>query len=244
MTSTVWHCIQCGAPKTQPHSLGRVFLIRHGQTDANKAKRIAGYTNEPLNAEGLVQAQTTATILKDKHVDVILSSDLLRARQTAEIIAKEIGAPIIFEEKFRERNYGALEGMHEPEWKLVAPTLRTDYTFRPEGGENFADLEHRIREAFFAHREQHANKVVALVAHRGTLRMIFKILRGWTHDQAMAYLGAPNGMPFEMEVGEPCEACGNDLYEDPKALAELIAQREREGALFDKTAQSSSSTHE
>jgi broad specificity phosphatase PhoE len=182
--------------------------------------------------------------LKDRHIDVIVSSDLLRARQTAEIISKEIGVPIIFEEKFRERNYGVLEGLHEPEWKVIAPTLRTDYNFRPENGENFDDLEHRIREAFFSHRERHANKVIALVAHRGTLRMIFKILRNWNPDQYLADLGAPNGMPFEMEVGEPCATCGSDLYEDPRALEEMMAQRKLEGALIDAAAKSSTPNHE
>lgn len=72
----------------------RIGLIRHGSTAWNKEGRIQGHTDNPLDEEGLQQAEAIAERLSGEHWDYIYSSDLLRARQTAEVIAAKLGLQV------------------------------------------------------------------------------------------------------------------------------------------------------
>lgn len=90
-------------------------LIRHGQTDWNKKFLIQGRENNPLNEEGIIQAHITANLLlnNDSNWDVIISSPLIRAVQTAEIIKDKLNlkSPIIINNNVIEREFGAAEGL-------------------------------------------------------------------------------------------------------------------------------------
>jgi broad specificity phosphatase PhoE len=219
------YCVRCGTPKADSESKGRLFLIRHGQTDGNKEGRVAGHTDIPLNAEGVAQAEKAAELLKDKKIDVIVSSDLLRARMTAEAIAKTTGAEIIYDSNLRERNWGKAEGLLRDEWKALYPTGLTDYFFRFPDGESYEDLEKRAHVALELHRNNHANKNIVIVAHGGTIRVVLKLIRDLSPTQATEHPGIPNAYPLELEIGEPCAKCGSDLYEDPKVLEEFLSHR-------------------
>ena len=84
-----------------------LYLVRHGKTEYNTVKRYTGSTNVPLSEEGVAQAHKTAEMLKNIPFDVIVSSPLLRAKTTAEIIAEyHPDIPIIFNDGFRERSFG------------------------------------------------------------------------------------------------------------------------------------------
>ena len=91
-----------------------VCIVRHGETAWNKFHLIQGLTDNPLNATGRKQARKVAEYLlqKDPNWDLIVSSSLLRAQETARIIASKINyhQEIIIDERFRERNFGSLEG--------------------------------------------------------------------------------------------------------------------------------------
>jgi probable phosphoglycerate mutase len=95
-------------------------LIRHGETDWNRARRIQGATDIPLNDTGRAQARDAAAALRSRAADhpvTVVSSDLSRARETAEIIAAELGvaAPRLYPE-LRERSYGEAEGIDSAEF--------------------------------------------------------------------------------------------------------------------------------
>src|SRR5699024_6004320 len=89
-----------------------IRLIRHGETNWNKEGRIQGKTDIPLNETGRIQAEECAASLKHSEWDIIISSPLKRAKQTAEIINKNLHLPIMEMSAFAERNYGDAEGMH------------------------------------------------------------------------------------------------------------------------------------
>jgi probable phosphoglycerate mutase len=98
----------------------RLILVRHGETDWNRARRIQGSTDIPLNDTGRGQARETALVLRDEldgGTVRLASSDLARARETAEIIGAElgIGAPRPYRD-LRERNYGDAEGVTDVEF--------------------------------------------------------------------------------------------------------------------------------
>ncbi|QIG40775.1 histidine phosphatase family protein [Microbacterium sp. 4R-513] len=98
-----------------------LILLRHGETDWNHARRIQGATDVPLNDTGRQQARDAAATLRDTLDEripaVVVASDLSRARETAEIIARELGlaAPRLYPE-LRERAYGVAEGLSVDEY--------------------------------------------------------------------------------------------------------------------------------
>lgn len=93
-----------------------ITFVRHGMTDFNREKRAQGHLNNPLNETGILQARNVAKRLAEENWDVIISSDLWRARQTAEMIAEELGVTVsFFDVRLREIGRGQLEGTIEEE---------------------------------------------------------------------------------------------------------------------------------
>lgn len=88
-----------------------LFLFRHGETDWNRAGRLQGHTDTPLNATGLAQARALAESLRPHRLDAVVSSDLQRARHTAQIVAEALAVPLFIEPGLRETNVGAAEGL-------------------------------------------------------------------------------------------------------------------------------------
>ena len=88
-----------------------LFLFRHGETDWNREGRLQGHTDTPLNATGLAQAQALAESLRPHRLDAVVSSDLARARTTAQIVAEALRVPLFIEAGLRETDVGAAEGL-------------------------------------------------------------------------------------------------------------------------------------
>ena len=88
-----------------------LFVFRHGETDWNREGRLQGHTDTPLNATGLAQAQALAESLRPHRLDAVVSSDLARARTTAQIVADALRVPLFIEAGLRETNVGAAEGL-------------------------------------------------------------------------------------------------------------------------------------
>ena len=88
-----------------------IYIIRHGQTENNKAKLLQGRSDIPLNKDGIRQAEAAAKWFRDQQIriDSVYSSPLIRAVETAKIIAPE--APLFIEERLIEMDYGPYEGM-------------------------------------------------------------------------------------------------------------------------------------
>ena len=93
----------------------RIIAVRHAQGEGNLLREFHGQYNSDLTELGLLQAECTAQFLKDVKIDKAYSSDILRARQTSEIIARELGLEIEFNPLLRELNKGILTGMNKKE---------------------------------------------------------------------------------------------------------------------------------
>jgi broad specificity phosphatase PhoE len=104
-----------------------LWLVRHGQTDWNVEQRFQGHLEVPLNQIGIKQAEEAARKLADKRFDALYSSDLLRTRQTAEILARQFDLPIHFDPRLREINHGVWQGLLKDEAKQKYPS---DYAAR------------------------------------------------------------------------------------------------------------------
>jgi broad specificity phosphatase PhoE len=139
-----------------------IYLVRHGETDANAA-RVVQTPDVPLSARGRVQAQALGRRLADAGVARIVSSDLRRAVETAEIVARATGAALRFDAGLEERNFGDVRGTAYAE--LAEDLFGPD--FAPPGGETWADFHARV-DAAWARVLAHADEVggdLAVVTH-------------------------------------------------------------------------------
>lgn len=153
-----------------------ILLLRHGLTDANANGVIQGHRPTPLNPVGQEQATRLAGRLAhySPAIDVLISSDLPRAAQTAEPIAKACQKLIVFEQAWRERCFGDFEGTTAAEreiWRAAAGEVD------PPGAENAADFTTRVRNALqrIPVDYPYAN-AVAVVTHGGPCRAILRML--------------------------------------------------------------------
>jgi len=152
-----------------------LWLVRHGQTDWNAQGRWQGQTPDapPLNATGLAQAQAVAEQLAVQDgltFAAIYSSDLLRARQTAEAIAQRLGLPIHLDSRLREVHLGVWEGMlgEDVALRYVAELdeRRRDPVYsRPPQGESVYEVAARVGQAFDAIARAHPDQHVVVVSH-------------------------------------------------------------------------------
>jgi broad specificity phosphatase PhoE len=127
-------------------------LIRHGQTDWNLEGRYQGQSDVPLNEKGLEQAKSLIEKLNGKTFAAIYSSDLIRARQTAEPIAKMLGIDIQIESRLREINQGQWEGVLVEDIKARYAEIWSQRTedpanVRPPGGETVREVATRVYAA-------------------------------------------------------------------------------------------------
>jgi 2,3-bisphosphoglycerate-dependent phosphoglycerate mutase len=163
----------CGGQPT------RVFAIRHGETAWNVDNRIQGQLDVPLNDIGLWQAQRVAAALADEEISTVYCSDLLRARQTAEAIAREGDRPLVNDIALRERHFGIFEGLTwreiEERWPAQSERWRRrEPEFGPEGGEALRDFYARSVEAATRLAQQHPGETIALVAHGGVMDCLYR----------------------------------------------------------------------
>ncbi len=161
-----------------------LILIRHGETDWNRAGRIQGSTDIPLNGNGLAQAQraarAVAALHSDKPISAVISSDLMRAVQTASPIAQLCGVSAVQRDaRLREKHYGILEGLTWDERNAKHPELDYEHEmanphFTVPEGESRHTFYERVTEALHEHAHAHAGRTIVIVAHGGVLDMAYR----------------------------------------------------------------------
>jgi probable phosphoglycerate mutase len=153
-----------------------IYLLRHGALADGNRERFIGQIDLPLAAEGISQAKAMAHALRNENIGAIYCSDLLRTRQTAEIIAGEAGIPVKANRDLREISLGNWEGLSRSEVKTSFPAQYAARgndieNYRIPGGESFADCRLRALAAW----EEILNcgsERVAVVSHAGINRLL------------------------------------------------------------------------
>ncbi len=143
-----------------------LLLARHGETDWNRELRIQGSSDVELNELGRKQAHALAEELEHVELDAIYSSDLSRARATAEAVAASHGLEVRLDPRLRERSFGSWEGL-----------TREDLEALPEGshhdGESDDEVRKRMVEAVQAIADAHPGEQVLVVSHGGALNTLW-----------------------------------------------------------------------
>lgn len=147
-----------------------ICLVRHGETDWNAAKRIQGRTDIPLNDTGKWQAEQTGLYLKDAHWDVVISSPLSRAKETAHLILQHVHAPLVIMDDFIERDYGDAEGMSFEERQKLFPNKQYPNM------EPLSTLQDRMLEGIEKVRATYPDQRVLIVAHGAAIHALLTAL--------------------------------------------------------------------
>ncbi|MDQ0069970.1 putative phosphoglycerate mutase [Variovorax boronicumulans] len=157
----------------------RLIAVRHGETAWNVDTRIQGQIDIGLNATGLWQAERAGQALADEDISVIYASDLARAWQTAEAIARPHGLAVQPEPRLRERAFGHLEGMSFAEIESMLPEdarrwRERDPEFEPVGGESLLTFRDRVTRVAAELAARHPGQLVTLVAHGGVMDVLYR----------------------------------------------------------------------
>lgn len=153
----------------------RICLVRHGLTEYNAQRKLQGSSDIPLNAEGESQAESAREKLKDYDFDAIISSPLIRAYRTAEIINEYHNLEIETMDELKEQYFGPLEGSHIDDIQEKYP----DGIF--PGAESFESLSNRAAKAIKEIEQKYPNKHVLLTAHSRTIKSILSLYSDEIH---------------------------------------------------------------
>ncbi len=173
---------------TETMTATRLCLVRHGETDWNTARRVQGSIDIPLNETGRRQAAATARHLRNQHFDVIYSSDLGRALETARQIAATRDISPLIAPDLRERNYGAFQGLTHDEAHARYPQLQSRIRARelhaePPGGESLINFAERVQAAFARIAHAHPGHTLLIVSHGGVLDVAYRMATGISLSQ-------------------------------------------------------------
>ena len=160
-----------------------VLLIRHGQSEGNAEGRFGGHTATPLSSRGREQARVTARALATERFTAIYSSDLPRAIETAEPLAKLTHVKIHSTEAFRERSVGVMEGLTfeeaaEAHPEQYAALLRRDFDHVLSGGESYRQLLDRASQKLDEAIAVNKGGRIAVFTHTGTICILTLHLMG------------------------------------------------------------------
>lgn len=156
-----------------------LLLIRHGETDWNRAHRFQGQLDVPLNDTGREQAERLAARLHDEPIDLLICSDLARVMGTAAPLARQRRLTTRPDAAWREQSFGAVEGLAVRELPQSHPELwerwvRHEADFAFPHGESVRRFHQRVMGAVQALAERHVGQRVVVVTHGGVLDMIWR----------------------------------------------------------------------
>lgn len=157
-----------------------LFFIRHGETISNKKRIRQGVKiDDYLDTEGIKQIESLAKIVEKLDLDVLYTSYLRRAEESAAILNKDLKnpLPIFHDYRLRERDFGSLTGKTRDEWDQILPNNREAeklqvYDYRPFGGESVEDVRQRGIGAILDIIENNSNKNVGIMTHNGIIRIL------------------------------------------------------------------------
>lgn len=154
-----------------------LYVVRHGETEYNRQGLLMGQKDVGLNERGIVQANELCEKVKNLDIDFILSSSMLRAWQTAEIVNSYIHKTVKIDPRLIERNIGVYDGLSMKEVQerfQKGYTSEMAYNKTPPGGESAREVQNRIFAAMDDLKKNYPDKKVLVITHSFIIRMINK----------------------------------------------------------------------
>jgi probable phosphoglycerate mutase len=161
-----------------------ILLARHGETDWNIERRWQGHADRPLNDAGREQARDLAETLADRAIDVVYSSDLMRAHETALIVAERLGLPVEVDACLREVDVGDWSGRVNTQIEEIDPAGYRRWQEGGKGwngGESYQEMGERVVAAVLRLAARHPGQTVLIVTHGGSIRACRATAAGLDH---------------------------------------------------------------
>lgn len=173
--------------------MAEIWLVRHGQTDWNVEGRFQGQLDVPLNDTGMDQARLLADKLAGKTFCALYASDLMRARQTAEIIASRVNLPIRFDRRLREIYQGEAEGLLisevQEKFNTALPDrIRDPLNSRMPGGESVLEVDARFKQAIVEIARAHPKEPVLVASHGLAIATMVCRVRGYPLESVYSHI--------------------------------------------------------
>jgi len=158
-------------------------LVRHAETDSNAKKLWVSDQDLPLNEKGKIQAEKVAYIMKPYNFELIVSSDKVRAMETASIISNILGIPVVKKDPiFRDRYYGEVEGMTSSQilqkYGIKMNNSLNEDIDKLTGTERIPQFRIRVKSGLISLLKDYGDKRVILVTHGAFARMFYRIYQG------------------------------------------------------------------
>lgn len=210
-----------------------LLLVRHAETLDNVGMRLSGWTDGQLTARGEAQIEMLASHFNRVHPETvaIYASPLIRARRTAEAIARLTRHELVFHDDLREMHFGELDGLPFEEVKashahLVAADESLEGDFSWPGGESRDGFARRVRDVIDRIARAHLGEQVAVVTHGGVISFFLTILHGQPPGRWREWL--VNNASLTEVAWDPDGSAGRLLRRgDDTHLGELLAEEAR-----------------
>lgn len=198
----------------------KIYLIRHGETDWNKMRKLQGQVDIPLNEFGRHLAIETEPALRNVPFDIAFTSPLKRAKETAMLVLGNRNIPIIEDERIMEMGFGDYEGLccKKDGWNIPDPDFQFFFDapqkyHPPKNGESFAHLSDRLNvflQELYANEEL-SKKTILVSTHGAALCGILRLMKGNPMEQywgkgvhkncAVTIVEVENGIPVILSEG-------------------------------------------
>lgn len=193
-----WKCNKCDKIdiigsiadlKKKTSRRNRFIVMRHGESQSN-VRQIVTYKADdpyPLTEKGREQVAVAAGTLAQEKIDLIIASPLLRTRETATLIAEEIGIPssgILFDARLSEANTGTFNGKSVSEYRAYFSSVLEKLTKRPPEGETLAEMKARLADFLYATDAAYEGKTILIVTHEYAAWLFDAIAAGMTNEEA------------------------------------------------------------
>ena len=174
-----------------------LYLTRHGETEWNAQNKVCGITDVDLTDKGRAQARELGEKLRDYKIDLIVSSPLKRALETARMVEGGRGVPIEVDRRLIEQDYGVYEGADrlDPGFWAVKRTFAVRYP----GGESMMDVAGRVYPLLKELKDRYPGRTVLLVCHGGVCRVIRSYFEDMTNEEFPRW-SVPNAAVAEYEL--------------------------------------------
>ena len=163
----------------------KLYAARHGQTQWNLENRICGRTDLPLTEAGKAQAEILAEKAASLELDRIISSPMLRARETADAVSRKCHIPVETDDRLIEQNYGIYEGKDRQDPAFLAN--KRMFACRYPGGESMMDVAYRVYSLIDELRGKYPDQNILMVCHGGVCRVIRTYFEDMTNEEFASY---------------------------------------------------------
>ncbi len=255
----IWRCVECkkikvfsgieDLKKSVKKSGNKYFVMRHGEAENNVLEILSSRYDNPhhLTDRGQEQVKDSAKKIKELGIDLIISSDFIRTRETAELVAKELGFDInqiIYDARLREVNHGDLNGQPIKFYDEYYRNGKKDFAESPPNGESYADVKKRMGGMLYDLEYKYENKKVLVITHESPVWLLFAASLGCNSLESFAvrplnqyffknaevrelsFIPLPHNHDYELDFHRP-------FIDEVKIICECGAEMKRIEDVFD-----------